>query len=290
MTKPLFLIVTPSYNQSQFIQQTIDSVLSQTKVSVEYVVMDGGSTDDTVSILKKYGKQLRWISEKDKGQTDAINKGMGVVKRFQIPDSSVIRSKDLHKSQNTIRSTSSGEHHQPQIFFAYINSDDYYLHPEVFSTVAQEFANHPDKQWVVGDAVIVDEKGKRIQSLIQFYKKLIRSIFPSWILFVLNPYPQPATFVRWSAVQDIGTFNEDLRYTMDYEYWLRLRKAFGEPIILHRELSAFRIHGLSKGGSQFDSQFAEELTVAKQFTRNPVALLLHRMHNWLILTVYSGIK
>ena len=75
-TLPKITVITPSYNQGHFITETIDSVLSQNYPNLEYIVMDGGSTDDTVDILKSYGKKFTWVSKKDKGQTDAINKGI----------------------------------------------------------------------------------------------------------------------------------------------------------------------------------------------------------------------
>src|SRR5258708_4786197 len=105
-----FLIVTPSYNQAQFIRQTIESVLNQ-KQRVTYWVMDGGSKDQTVGILKKFSSRLHWESAHDKGQTDAINKG---IKKFQS---------ELW-NENTV--------------FTYINSDDYYL-PRAFQKVANTF-------------------------------------------------------------------------------------------------------------------------------------------------------
>lgn len=264
----LFLIVTPSFNQAQFIQQTIDSVLNQKSVNIDvaYVVMDGKSTDETVLILKKYDRELNWFSEKDKGQTDAINKGIkSLSSKFQVSNS---------KYKN--------------IIFAYINSDDFYL-PGAFQRVTRAFQDHPEKQWLVGDAIIVDEKNKEIQKPIQFYKQIMR-LMPSWILLILNPYPQPSTFIHWNAVQEVGSFTETLKYTMDYEYWLRLRKKFGTPIFLNKPLSAFRIHGLSKGGSQFEKQFDEEFQVAKQFTSNQVMLFLHKLHNFMIKLVYRILK
>lgn len=267
-TKPQFLIVTPSYNQAQFISQTIDSVLSQQDVDVHYWVIDGKSTDDTISVLKKYGKKLNWISETDNGQTDAINKGVK-----SISNSKFLISKNQNREWT--------------IIFTYINSDDYYLNAKVFKRVAEQFREHPDKMWLVGDAIIVNEKGKTIQQPIRWYKQFFRKFFPSWILYILNPIPQPATFVRWSAVQALGKFNQDLHYTMDYEYWLRLQQKFGSPILMNEALAAFRIHTSSKGGSQFVKQFSEELQVSKQFTQNWLFLRLHSWHNKVILAVYN---
>lgn len=276
----IFYIVTPSFNQARFLKQTIDSVLAQrsTRIEVRYVVMDAKSTDESVEILKSYGKEIAWQSEKDEGQTDAINKGLSSFLRRQesMPDS--LPNMDPRLREDDILEV-----------FAYINSDDYYL-PEAFIKVVEAFQQNPDKQWLVGDAEIIDEHNQEIQRPVRWYKQFFRKLFPSWILFILNPYPQPATFIKWETVQQVGLFNKALRYTMDYEYWLRLRKTAGEPILLSQALSAFRIHGLSKGGSQFVKQFAEELQVAQRYTSNPVLIGLHSLHNRLIQCVYGLIK
>ncbi len=283
--KPLFLIVTPSYNQAQFIGTTLESVLSQQgDFEIDYVVMDGGSTDGTVSILKDChpellpaqagdsGSTFTFQSESDQGQSDALNKGIRYFQKLQNPKSN------------------SRNNHQ-EVYFSYINSDDYYL-PGALAKVAQAFADQPNKMWLVGDCQIVDQDGKRMQKFIQWYKQIWRWIFSIWpaSLFVLNPIPQPAVFIRWEAVQQVGLFETKLKYVMDYQYWLKLKQWYGLPILLTKTLAAFRIHGQSKGGSQYYQQFAEELQVAESFNQNYLILGLHRLHNWLIRSVYDLIK
>lgn len=251
-----FSIVTPSFNQAQFIRQTIDSVLSQQYGSVEYRVQDGASTDGTLEILKSYGKKISFESKKDKGQTDAINIGL---------------------------QATSGD------VFAYINSDDYYL-PGVFEKVANIFAADPRVMWIVGDAIIVDETGKEIQGFVRTYKKLIRHFYKASFLHILNPLPQPAIFIRKKAFVLVNEFDENLRYTMDYDMWQRLQRKFGVPTFIDEALAAFRIHGLSKGGSQYPKQFAEEFEVVAKYTHNPILLWLHWLHNQCILAAYSVLK
>lgn len=251
-----FSIVTPSFNQAQFIRQTIDSVRDQSYPSIEYRVQDGASTDQTPEILHSYGKSLEYKSKIDKGQTDAINIG-------------------LHQSSGDI--------------FAYINSDDYYL-PNVFEKVSRVFSTHPEVNWVVGDALIVDSKGKEIQGFVRGYKSLIRRLYRPWMLYILNPLPQPSVFIQRRALELVGEFDQNLRYTMDYDMWLRLQQKFGSPYFISEPLSAFRIHGQSKGGSQYPKQFAEELMVVAKYTKNPFLLWLHWLHNQCILAAYSLIK
>lgn len=252
---PLISVITPSYNQGKFIRETINSVLSQDYPNVELLVMDGGSTDDTVAILKSYGKKIKWQSKKDKGQTDAINKGMREAK---------------------------GE------IVCYLNSDDTFL-PGTLSTVAEAFKNNPNIHWLTGNYQIINENGNIIQSYIQWYKTAARSSNNTTLLKILNYISQPSTFWKRSVFEQIGYFDETLRYCMDYDFWLRL-SAFDKPLILFKELSQFRIHSLSKGGSQYERQFEEEYVVAKRHTANQIVLLLHKLHAFGIVLAYKLIK
>lgn len=245
-------IITPSFNQGQFIEQTIQSVLSQNYSHLEYIVMDGGSTDNTLSILKKYDGKLKWFSKKDKGQSDAINKGL----RMATGD-----------------------------IVGWLNSDDYYL-PETLKKVAEVFEKNKEVQWITGDYLIVDEQGKEIQSFVRFYKKLLSRFFP---LSRANYINQPSTFWKSDFQKKAGYLNEDLHYCMDYDLWLRFMKQ--SPVqIISFPLSAFRIHKASKGGSQYGMQFKEEIEVAKKYNSNVLFQLLHKMHNYIINIIYNIIK
>lgn len=252
---PLISVITPSYNQGRFIKETIDSVLTQDYPNIELLVMDGGSNDETVAILKSYGKKITWTSKKDKGQTDAINKGMKLAK---------------------------GE------IVCYLNSDDTFL-PGTLAAVAEAFKKYPNIHWLTGDYQIINENGTIIQSYIQWYKTTIRAINNTTILYILNYINQPSTFWKRSLFESVGYFDESLRYCMDYDFWLRL-SAFDKPLLLSRELSQFRIHSLSKGGSQYEKQFEEEYVVAKKYNTSPVLLLLHKLHAFAIVQAYKLIK
>jgi glycosyltransferase involved in cell wall biosynthesis len=262
-----FFIVTPSYNQRRFLQQTLESVLNQKgNFKVNYWVFDGGSTDGSPALLKKLVKKLKWQSKKDNGQTDAINKGIKQLKLWL---------KQTKKNPT-------------EVIFAYINSDDYYL-PGAFQLVAKLFAR-TNQAWLVGDSLIVDENGKEIQSWVRKYKQFWRFWLSKTLLGILNPIPQPGVFIRASQILKIGLFDETLKYVMDYDYWLRLITQSGKPLVTSQPLAAFRVHAQSKGGSQFIKQFAEQFKVAKRYTRNQVILGLHRLHNALTVGMYRLLK
>src|SRR5919199_239465 len=134
---PSISVITPSYNQAQFIRQTVESVLTQNYPRLEYIVIDGLSTDNTLDVLKPYQTKLRLISERDNGQTDAINKGL----RMATGD-----------------------------IVCWLNSDDFFL-PNTLEIVGDFFLAHPNKTWLTGDCLIINETGAPIQGAVRQYKR-----------------------------------------------------------------------------------------------------------------------
>ena len=145
-------VITPSFNQGRFIEQTIKSVLNQRYPDLEYIVIDGGSTDNTLEILRKYSDKIMWVSEKDKGQSSAINKGI----RMATGD-----------------------------ILAFLNSDDLYL-PHTLKTVADFFKKNQKASWASGDYHIIDSRGRKIRKYVVVYKRLLRlfSLYP--VLKIMN--------------------------------------------------------------------------------------------------------
>ena len=252
---PSISVITPSYNQGGFIRQTVDSVLSQNYPRLEYIVVDGLSTDDSLAILATYQSQLTLIAERDTGQTNAINKG-------------------LRKATGDI--------------VCWLNSDDYFL-PGALLKVGEYFDQHANDLWLTGDCQIINETGATIQEPVRRYKRLLRTLTPALYAGVTNAICQPSTFWRRAAHEQLGYLNESLRYTMDYDWWLRLL-ALQPPAVSRELFTAFRIHGTSKGGSEFGKQFEEDFETVSRHYPSSLVQTLHRWHNQAIVQVYKRIK
>jgi glycosyltransferase involved in cell wall biosynthesis len=251
---PKISIITPSLNQGDFIEQTILSVLSQDYPNLEYLVVDGGSSDATLGVLAKYSGKVTWLSEVDKGQTDAINKG-------------------LRRATGSI--------------VGYLNADDLLL-PGTLKKVEQAFSNHPQTGWVTGKCRIVDEENNEIRRPITVYKNILLGLHSFSSLLMTNYISQPATFWRREALESIGYLDENLRYVMDYEYWLRLYSK-SPPVFIPEYLAAFKIHQSSKTTStgHKDIYVDEEKIVVKRYVHSRFQMSLHNVHRLMMTFAYS---
>ena len=249
---PRITVVTPSYNHGEFIQQTIDSVLNQDYPDLEYIVMDGGSTDGTVDILREYDGRLYWVSERDRGQSHAINKGLRMA---------------------------TGE------VVAFLNSDDLY-EPGALMKVGGFFARHPEAAWVTGRCRIIDQNDREIRKAITLYKNMWLRLKSYAVLQVVDYISQPATFWRRQVVEKIGLFDEALRYAMDYDYSLRVGRQF-RLWVLNDYLASFRMHPASKAGSSANAQFDADLAIARRYTSSRLLLFLHALHNAVTIAAYT---
>ncbi len=246
-------IITPSYNQAKFIERTILSVLSQNHPNLEYIVIDGGSTDGTIEILKKYSDKIIWKSEKDNGQSDAINKG------FKIATGDII---------------------------AYLNSDDTY-ESETLRKVTDFFQKNLTKKWVYGKCKIINEKDQEIRKPITWYKNLLLKNYSYKKLLTENFISQPATFWKKEILNEIGNFNTTENFCMDYEFWLRIGQKYPAGII-NSYLANFRYYINSKSGSVNKKQFQDELRLAKKYgTAYPLSIFLHQINYYKITGIYK---
>lgn len=207
MSQPKITVVTPSYNQGHFLEETILSVLNQNYSNLEFFVIDGGSTDCSVDVILKYSSQITWwVSEKDKGQSDAINKG-------------------FRKGSGDI--------------LAWLNSDDVYC-PGALQAVASFFSTHPKMGAVIGDQVVIDSKGRQID-----FKKSAPVSFRA-ALYSTCAVPQPATFFTRDAWRLAGELDTSLQYVMDFEFFLRMMSAGIKFGTVRVPLAKFRLHTGSK--------------------------------------------
>jgi glycosyltransferase involved in cell wall biosynthesis len=250
-TLPSISIITPSFNQASFIDRTIRSVLDQNYPGLEYIIVDGGSQDGTIDVLKKYERRLKWISEKDEGQADAINKGV------------LMATGDI---------------------IAYLNSDDVY-EPGALRRVAEYFAAHPEAMWLTGKCRIIDEHDREIRGMITAYKNFLLRHYSYRMLLVTNPISQPATFWRRTVVDEFGLFDKTEHLVMDYEYWLRIGKKY--PLsVLDEYLAAFRVYASSKTSSSFLTTFGREFQLAKMYSSSSALNAIHCLSYSVIASVY----
>jgi glycosyltransferase involved in cell wall biosynthesis len=229
--RPSISIVTPSYNQSQFIEETIRSVLLQGYQNLEYIIVDGGSTDQSVEIIKQYEPWLaHWVSEKDRGQGHAINKG-------------------LQRATGDI--------------IAYLNSDDHYIEGAL-SRVANYFNCHPEVDLIHGRCRVVDELGAKVGSrtgAITRYDEVL-DLWDVW--WAKRNFVQPEVFWTRRIADKIGPFREDLYWVMDYDYWLRILRAGGKVGFIDAELASFRRYPNQKS-TQPEQTASELLQVVRPY-------------------------
>ncbi|WP_162991424.1 glycosyltransferase family 2 protein [Halostella salina] len=227
MEKPLVSIVTPSYQQEAYIEDTIRSVRKQEYDRIEHIVVDGGSTDGTVDILKEYEEtyNLRWISEDDDGQSDAINKG------FSMADGEIV---------------------------GWINSDDFYYDSDVVPTAVDRFESEPELDVLYGGIAFIDGKG-----LIDRFQPSAK--FAPTILAGHTYLPQPGVFFRSDVVKS-EQLRTDLVFCMDLEYWLRLANEGYNFASTSKIMAAYRMHDEAKGPTLGDdTRITERESVVQEY-------------------------
>jgi glycosyltransferase involved in cell wall biosynthesis len=225
MSDPLVSIITPSYNQAAYLKAAIESVLSQEYPHIEYIVIDGGSTDGSQDIIQGYSSQLAgWLSEPDAGQTEAINKGFN-------------------------RATGD--------IFAWLNSDDVYQ-PGAIRQAVDFFQTHPEIGMVYGQANYIDSAGNvigRFPAAETDYKRLLRGYVH---------IPQQSAFFRGNLWSMVGPLDPSFFFAMDYDLWVRLA-AVTAVAFVERTWANFRIHTDAKTSNAVDQCWPEMLRVYNRY-------------------------
>lgn len=221
ISAPLVSIITPSYNQASFLEETICSVLKQDYPHIEYIICDGGSTDGSVDIIRKYADRLAWwCSEKDGGQSDAINKGFA---------------------------------HARGEIVAWLNSDDLYVNHGVAKMV-EGFRTQPQAGLLYGDLELINEQSRVIGRHPTYPYTFADQLTHRLII------PQPAAFWRRDVLTAVGSVRQDLHYAMDYELWLRIGLRF-PILYTPGLVAQFRISDVNKSTSQSAKWGAEFLKI-----------------------------
>ena len=233
-TTPLVSIVTPSYNQGRFLEATIRSVLEQGYPALEYIIMDGGSTDGSADIISRYSDRLAyWVSERDQGQTDAINQGFGRARGAVL---------------------------------AWLNSDDVYQPGAIAEAVAYLVA-HPEVGMVYGDANFINEGGApigRFPAAQTDYRRLRQGYVH---------IPQQASFFRADLWRRVGPLDPTFYFAMDYDLWVRL-SALAPLVYLPRLWASFRLHGGGKTIAADDRCWPEMLRVHRRYGGSWLSLIV----------------
>lgn len=242
-------IVTPSYNQGKYIEETIKSVLNQNYKNFEHIIFDNKSTDNTLDILKKYN-HLIWRSERDSGQTNAINKG-------------------LAKASGDI--------------LCYLNSDDA-LAPSALEFTAKYFKNNEDVDLVYGNCILIDSESRVIKTRKSEEFNLSRLLYLGY-----SYIQQPSTFFRKSVLENVGYFDESLKYVMDYDYWIRVARKDKTLKYVDKDLSMMRIHREAKTFAGNKEMFLEAFNVSRKYGGSKLVKYHFHYLFWSILNSFPGL-
>lgn len=238
-------IIMPSLNQADYIRLAIDSVLTQEcSTDIELIVVDGGSTDRSLPILRSYGQSIRWLSEPDNGQSDAVNKGLRLA---------------------------NGE------IIGWLNSDDIYRQG-AFESLLDVFKREPSTLWAYGKGAFIDSNGFEVRKAVAWYKNLRCGRFSKRRLLTENWIWQQSVFWRRGFGEQIGPLRHDLSLTMDYDLWLRMADVSPGRFV-NQSIAAFRLHRDCKSQRHHKRQLNEAFQVARQHCESSwcMPLVLNRI-------------
>lgn len=225
---PRVSLVTPSYNAAPYLRAAIESVLDQDYPNIDYLVMDGGSTDGTVALLKEFGDKVRWVSAKDGGQADAIARG------FEQTTGAIL---------------------------GWLNADDL-LKPGAVRAAVETFHAHPQVALIYGNADFIDVSGQTLGpcTVVEHYSRHRLIHYGDYII-------QPAAFFSRQAYDEVGGLDTSLHWSMDWDLWIRLSRQH-EVLYIEKDLASYRWLGSNKTAEGGFDRLNEVEMVARRYGCN----------------------
>jgi glycosyltransferase involved in cell wall biosynthesis len=245
---PKISIIIPSFNKVAYLSDTLNSIFSQKYPNLEVIIQDGGSTDGSLTVIKRYAKKysgiISWVSRPDGGQLNAVCRG-------------------FKKATGKI--------------MTYINADDVYTDNCLWK-VGTHYIKHPETLWVVGEGKIIDSCGSPAFIWVTLYKNLLLNLNNYFLLLIVNYMVQPSVFVSASAYRTYGPFKGTSRFITEYDLWLRLGQV-KMPVILNVYLSCFRMSAENISSTQSKVLMHEDDEIIKKYTTSSFILICHRINN-----------
>lgn len=242
-----FSVITICLDCIDYVEESIESVLSQTGVELEYILIDGGSTDGSLEVIQQWASKdnrVRWSTGSDRGIADAMNKGLALA---------------------------GGD------WVAFLHADDRFLNGSVLGNVSRVLSRRQDKIWATGGIREIDAEGQLLRTVPvrnYSYRRLRRN----------NIILHSATFVRRDVLIDLKGFDPDLKYTMDYDLWLKLGQK-DSPLLLETVVADFRVHQGSLSSRERMQTLAEGYSVRKGYVEGPFNRLGHYLYYLLTLAI-----
>lgn len=239
-SQPQVTVVTVTLNAEKYLAQTMRSVLSQEGVALEYLIIDGKSSDETLSIVHRFAaddSRIRWVSEPDDGISAAMNRGI------ELATGRII---------------------------AFLHADDLYPNAKVLALIVTRFNNNPEQMWLTGGVTLIDGQNHEMRTVPARHftcRRLLRN----------NIIMHPATFVRREVFESVGKFSPDFFYAMDYDFWIRLSR-LQYPLVVRETLACFRVHSGSTSTRNDLQTIDEEWLIRKKYVNNPVTKCLHYIY------------
>ena len=255
MKLPSITVVTPCLNAAGTIGETLESVRAQSYPDLEHLIMDGGSTDGTLEIVRSFDG-VRLFSEPDSGRAEAANKGAARAVGDVV---------------------------------GWLNADDRY-EPGALHLVGTALAERPHAPWATGYCRIIDSDGREIRKGVTRYKNWLLRHYSLSLYLTQNFISDPATFVRRAALEHVGSLDPGFPTAHDYDLWLRLAR-IGPPVVIEQYLSAFRMSEGTLSMEGFEGQFREHAEVARRNAGGRrAAPALNALLSKAIVAVYRGLR